>query len=207
MEEIPMDDDMLMDLTGAAEEDTAQAAQLDAQVQEHNTVETNRDAMKLLTELNDTEDIADSYHQDPSYDNMAELVSYIENLYSMAVGLDKFKLAHYREIDQQKEMIRNLIKHFSETDFTKGKHALEDLIQKCLDKVSRYSNLVADQLQTGEERKIKPSPDKQKRPTAQLGTRVVEDVSRIDDNVLTANIRKHLRDYLFTHAERQPGYF
>ena len=104
-----MDEEMLMDLTGAAEEDTAQAAQLDAQVQEHSTAETNRDAMKLLTELNDTEDIADSYHQDPSYDNMAELVSYIENLYSMAVGLDKFKLAHYREIDQQKEMIQNLI--------------------------------------------------------------------------------------------------
>ena len=207
MEEVPMDDEMLMDLTGAVAEDTAQAAQLDAQVQEHSTASTNKDAMKLLTELNDTEDIADTYHQDPSYDNMAELLGYIENLYSMAVGLDQFKLAHHREIDQQREMIGNLIKHFSETDFAKGKHALEDLIQKCLDKVSRYSNLVADQLQTGEVGKIKPSPDKQKRPTAQLGTRVVEDVSRIDDNVLTENIRKHLRDYLFTHAERQPGYF
>ena len=207
MEEIPMDDDMLMDLTGAAQEDTAQAAQLDAQVQEHSTADTNRDAMKLLTELNDTEDLADGYHQDPSQDNMAELVSYIENLYNTAKNLDQFKLAHHREIDKQNDMIRNLIKHFSQTNFKKGKHALEDLVQKCLDAVSKYSNLVADQLQTGEAGKIKPSPDKQKRPTAQLGTRVVEDVSRIDDNVLTANIKKHLRDYLFTHAERQPGYF
>ena len=120
MEEIPMDDDMLMDLTGAAQEDTAQAAQLDAQVQEHSTADTNRDAMKLLTELNDTEDLADGYHQDPSQDNMAELVSYIENLYNTAKNLDQFKLAHHREIDKQNDMIRNLIKHFSQTNFKKG---------------------------------------------------------------------------------------
>ena len=207
MEEVPMDEEMLMDLTGAAEEDTAQAAQLDAQVQEHSATETNRDAMKLLTELNETEELADHYYQNSDYDSMAELVAYIKNLYEMAKNLDQFKLAHHQEIDKQNTMLQNLTKHLHEAEFEKGKHALEDLAQKCLDKVSRYTNLVADQLQTGESGKIKPSPDKQKRPTAQLGTRVVEDVSLVDQNVLTENIRKHLRNYLFTHAERNQGYF